>query len=177
MTMTIAAPALANPTSPVVLDVVGPSRVDGAGEIELTATIERESPNLVPLVLRVVTPDGATLLGPAEETIVDAHEPRLSRRFRLSLARVPEGDVIVTLETRATSYGVHAEVVYRFGRPEVTRRHAPLGPMRYGLGGVRLGRPVLLGPADGTARRVGLGGARSRPRLPSVPARPRVRGP
>jgi hypothetical protein len=148
------APAGASPPGPnlpppLTLTLAGPARVVPGQELVLTLMIRRPVPSGTAMVLDVALPDGVVLLDRApRERIVDARHALIQRQLRLAVRRVPDADLVVTVQARSRVMGVFATAVYRFGRPEERPAGVGLGPELRGPGGVSLGRPVVLTRPD-----------------------------
>ncbi len=109
----------------------------------LRARIDRRSPTLPPLTLSVTVPPdvrierGATPVAlPATQQTVTEHE------FEFSYARIPDGDIQLTVGGTTDAMGVHSQAWFRFGRPEPRGpRPEPSGPPLI-IGGRNFGSPV-----------------------------------
>lgn len=101
----------------------------------LTARVERFVPFAVPLDVEVRLPPGAQLAN--RQSSVFATSPGLAPtmalppntsarvdqiRVDLVYSAVPADDLVIVIDAQSPGGGVHAEVPYRFGRPE------PIGP-------------------------------------------------
>lgn len=134
-----------NPEPPLTITIAGPVDVRGPRDLELVLEITRHMPDDVPMVVHVTLPDGVVQLGGKTDYVLgDARSQLIVQRIPLRASRLPEGDVVVTVDARSASYGVHATAVYRFGRTAVAPRRQALGPALRGPGGAILGRPVAL---------------------------------
>ena len=130
---------------PLTLHLSGPKSVAAGDELTLTLELRRPVPNAVPILLDVTLPAGVTLLSkPPGAPIVDARTPRLVRTLRVRVDRVPAAALVVTADSRTSTFGVHATARYRFGRPDpTTPAPAPKVALRTREAAV-IGRPVML---------------------------------
>ena len=123
-------PARAEPMAPpLTLHLSGPKAVAAGAALTLTLDL----------------PEGVTLLSRRpNEPIVDARNPRLVRTLRVRVDRLPTADLVVTADSRTSTFGVHATARYRFGRPDPAWPPAvPPVALRTREAGA-IGRPVML---------------------------------
>ncbi|HOX46198.1 MAG TPA: hypothetical protein PK668_21520 [Myxococcota bacterium] len=115
-------------------------------ELGLELVLERRGRWPAPLQVRFELPAGveAPRGNPGFALPADDQAPRRALGLELRLARVPERDLVAVVDARVPGAGYHAELPYRFGRPEPRRASAlELGP-RVALGARDFGRAVLL---------------------------------
>ncbi len=141
----------AGPQSPIEARLSGPDAVPARGEVELRLAIDRARPDLSPIQVEIRLPKGASLaVGSAQERIADTVLPALERTWLIRYDRVPKGDVTVVVDWQTEGAGFHAELPWRFGRPDVTRVAPPRLPGPVVLpGGRSLGKPILTGATRG----------------------------
>jgi hypothetical protein len=148
-----ATPALPStgPQSPIQVRLSGPNTVPTRGEIELRVAIDRARPDLAPIQVDIRLPAGARLAaGNAQERIADTTLLSLERTWRIRYDRAPKGDVTVVVDWQTQGAGFHAELPWRFGRPEAKRAAPPRLPGPVVLpGGRSLGKPILTGGSGG----------------------------
>lgn len=91
----------------------------------LRARVEWASRLELPLMLRVTVPEGVRFVrGEASLSLPSAQRsPVTEYEYELAYERVPDTDVLLSVDGDGASMGVHARAAFRFGRPE------PLGPM------------------------------------------------
>lgn len=108
----------------------------GASGATLTARVERFVPFSVPLNVEIRLPSGAQLvphqtsalsISPGPSATIDLL-PNASARVDqiqvdVAYGAIPADDLVIVIDAQAPGGGVHAEVPYRFGRPE------PTGPL------------------------------------------------
>lgn len=119
-----------------------------AGRVSLVARVDRRAPLAVPLKVSVVVPANVKVVsGQTAFELPASREAEVTERsFVFSFDQVPSEDLRLVAEVHEESFGLHAEDVYRFGRP------APVveGPQRSGpsiqVGGHDLGQGVPLNP-------------------------------
>jgi hypothetical protein len=140
-------PAQGSPQSPIQTRLTGPETVPTQGDIELVLTIDRARADLVPISVDLRLPAGVTLVaGLEQERVADTSKPGFTRTWRLHYDRVPQEDVAVVVDWQTASAGFHAELPWRFGRPEARKAEPPRLPGAVKLpGGRSLGRPILTG--------------------------------
>ena len=132
------------PQSPMTADLDAPQVVPASGTIDLQLRLWRVNPAMTPVTVKIVLPSGATLAaGQASETITDMTNAQLQRTWRMQYAAIPPGDATVIVDWQTKSAGFHAELPYRFGRPEPTRNEPPRLPEVKLPNGTSLGKPIL----------------------------------
>ena len=138
-------PTEANPTSPMSSTLVGPTNVPAKGEVELELSVGRVRPGLAPILVKIQTPQGTTIgKGSMTETITDASATTLIRRWTLRYDAVPPSDVVVVVDWQTPAGGYHAELPWRFGRPDPKAKPPVTLPGEVRLpGGQSLGTPIL----------------------------------
>ena len=141
------APLAEGPRAPLV--VIWSEKELAAHSATLEARVEYRGRFTLPVHLAVKVPAGATLVsGPAElELPAQETATTVATEYKLSFASVPAGDLLLVADARGEASGVHAENVYRFGRPAP----APVVPNATGpsvkLGGHDLGPSIPLPPS------------------------------
>lgn len=115
--------------------------------LALTARIERAAHFDRPLRVVVRVPAGARVdRGPLTLDLPPSPTPRVDAvEYVLALATVPTSDLVLLADVRGTDWGAHAEVAYRFGRPEPTVRGPAAEGPRVVVGGIDLGPAVPAG--------------------------------
>ena len=134
--------------APLQVRVYGPPTVVAGQTIELRATIDRHLLAAAPLALSLQVPPGTRLVsGPSSEVLLDTTSHRFDRAWLLHVDAIPPQDAIVVVDWQTPAGGYHAEIAYRFGRPE-PKLDQPLatGPEIILPNGVSLGRPIQMGP-------------------------------
>lgn len=128
------APSHGSITSPLQISWV-PVQFDARHAV-LRARVEWHSRFELPLALRVIVPDGVRVArGTPTLTLPGVQQTPVSEyEYELTYERVPNADVLLTVDGDSASMGVHARSAFRFGRPE------PLGPMP-----VPEGPPLVIG--------------------------------
>lgn len=112
--------------------------------VRLTARIDRRVELIEPLEVSIRVPEGARLVKGEERFFVPAGAPVevLALPIEVAFEKIPEGDLILVADVQTRAYGVHAEAVYRFGRPEPTGpRPTPSGPA-IEIGGRKIGKAI-----------------------------------
>lgn len=131
--------------APVEVHLRGPA-APRVGRVELTLVVERRGRLAIPLTIDVRSPrrGRANLLGPTTPVVLAA-TPQPSRdevAIALDCASIPEDDLVVIVDGQSSLGGYHAEVAYRFGRPEPIAQRPALSQRSLRIGGHDLGRPV-----------------------------------
>lgn len=109
-----------HPQSPLLLYVDGPSQVLPGETITVQLRLEVHQPNEA-IELMLDLPPGVSLKqGDLQEKILPGMGPFVERRFLLHVNAVPSEDLVVRATQQGSSWGVHAQKNYRFGRPEPT---------------------------------------------------------
>jgi hypothetical protein len=104
---------------PFVMKVDGPQEVKAGSEIEIKATVTRNTLSDLPMELKVTLPDGAVLIdGKTSETITDPVSTKIERTWLVTFEAVPAKDVEVELVVRNGDLSARSTGAYRFGRPE-----------------------------------------------------------
>ena len=118
-----------------------------SGSLALTARIERGANFDRPLRMVVRVPAGARAdRGPLELDLPPSPTPRVDTvEYVLALATVPAADLVLVADARGTGWGAHAEVPYRFGRPEPAVQGPAAEGLRVVVGGIDLGPAVPAG--------------------------------
>lgn len=134
--------ATAAPSPPITAKWVERSRSDT--ESRLTLEIAKLIPTEKPLTVRFSVPAGVTT-----EPLLTARELAPETTGTTSIEVVvrastpPTQDLVAICDSQGVSFGFHAEVPYRFGRPGPTIVEPKLGePIQIGPGQIR---PVQLG--------------------------------
>jgi hypothetical protein len=126
----------------------------------LRARIERSAGFPLPLTVTVSIPSGVQLVrGPRTYTLPPASAAETHEtEFELAYAQPPAEDLVLVADAQDPAFGVHAEVPYRFGRPEpVGPRPQPGGsPLR--IGAHDFGAPVPVQPVPVQGSLPGTGG-------------------
>jgi hypothetical protein len=111
-------------------------------EIAVTKVVATEQP----LALSLRLPAGVDA-APAALTAVEGKDTgRFVQTIQLKFGATPSTDLFVVADSQGTSFGYHAEVPYRFGRPEPTVSQPVRSPDTVKMGGIPLGQPVELTP-------------------------------
>lgn len=117
------------------------------GTLALTAHIERGANFDRPLRVVVRVPAGARAEhGPLEFDLPPSPTPRVDTvEYVFALTTVPASDLVLVADARGTGWGAHAEVPYRFGRPETAVQGPAAEGLRVVVGGIDLGPAVSAG--------------------------------
>ena len=114
--------------------------------LALVARVEYLSTVPAPLEITLRLPAGTTLLRGSTRWVLPPSSPGSihDTELLLAFATLPTDDLVLVVTLEREGYGLHAEVPYRFGRPE-PRRPVPVaeGPS-VRLGGRNLGPSVPL---------------------------------
>lgn len=110
-------------------------------ELKITKFIATEKPLSVKLQL----PGGVSAAETREIPSIDASAiGEFSREIKVLFETVPMNDMFVVADTQGTAFGFHAELPFRFGRPEPTIALPPRTDESVHMGNIDLGHPVLL---------------------------------
>ena len=136
-------PLCSSPRSPITIEwrVVD----DRASGLVLEAVIDRALPWL-PIELALRVPAGASLAdGSPTDQLPAANVPgRSTRTFELAFDRVPQEDLVLVADAAGDGFTYHAEIPYRFGRPEPQPTAPGRSSRRTRVGAADWGRPVRL---------------------------------
>lgn len=114
----------------------------------LVVHVQRLNALPMPLVVSVTVPPGVVVKGTTHfslEPNVEADDQ--TQTLELSYAQRPTAPAELHVDGDATSMGVHATQLYRFGRPEPEEPHVnATGPSPAGKGGVPMGPSVPMSP-------------------------------
>jgi len=139
-------PQLGPHRSPVVVKLVGPEQVSAGQDIEVVAEVERFVGSSAAVELRLLLPEGASLVSGNLTEQLPPGSGKLVRRFVVHLDRVPATDIEVVAETSSRSFGAHARSAYRFGRAEPRFTEPPRTKKPLTVNGKELGKPIQLHP-------------------------------
>ncbi len=113
--------------------------------LQITARVKRHAPLAAPLQITLTPPPGVTLEGNLAWAVPASSAPGEDlHTFTARFDKVPEQDLLLVADMQSADAGYHAEIAYRFGRPEPL----PASPQRGGddlhLKGRKLGKPVQM---------------------------------
>lgn len=120
--------------------------------LQLTARVKRHAPLGAPLQITLTPPPGVTLDGTLAWAVPAGSAPGEElHTFTARFDKVPDQDLVLVADMQSADAGYHAEIAYRFGRPEPL----PASPQRGGddlnLKGRKLGKPVQMPPPTPSA--------------------------
>jgi hypothetical protein len=149
------APAASSTTQPVLraapADARSPLssewliREQGDGLAHLTLAVTKTIATEKEVSVEFVVPAGVTS-EPSLDRFVIPPELRgtTSREFTLRWGMTPSEDLRAVVDVQGTSFGYHADVPFRFGRPEPIVKQPVRDPNPVQMGNTNLGRPVDL---------------------------------
>ena len=128
-------------------DAASAEGTESARILTLVTRVEYRAGLAAPQQVSLRLPSGLRLLqGAVRATLPPAAEGEIRElAFTFQYGRAPADDLVLVLDCQQQSQGVHAELAYRFGRPE------PRGPMSAAtgpalvVGGVDYGRSIDMG--------------------------------
>ena len=127
--------------SPINARLEAPQGVPQPGQLTITWFVEQPGSLNLPLDVSVMTPSGVTVSGDTTVTIQPGE--RITRGvLTVEFEVIPADDLVVVVHGAAEHAGFHAELPYRFGRPEPV----VADPVRSGpalrIGGRDLGQTI-----------------------------------
>jgi hypothetical protein len=131
-------------TSPLSAELRGPSSPRAYSALRLQLELDRRIPVHADVTIDVRLPKGVTLAGgpPQRALARNLRAQRDALVFDLTVSAIPREDLVVVIDARGQGFGYHAELPYRFGRPEPV----PVGPRADGrelrVAGKSFGRSV-----------------------------------
>ena len=117
----------------------------GEGRARLTLSVTKAVVTEKDVRVDFTVPPGVTAQ-PALEPWTIAAETRgvVSKDYSLEWSAAPRDDLIAVVDVQGVSFGYHAKVPFRFGRPEPTVKPPERDANPVQLGNTNLGRPVDL---------------------------------
>lgn len=113
----------------------------------LVAVVERSAMLAVPLMAKVVVPEGCALVGDPGFTVAASKEASVEeRRYELRYRKTPKEDVRLVVDAGGRNFGLHFDVPYRFGREAPAMRTVAKEGPSIRVGGTDLGRSVRMTP-------------------------------
>lgn len=134
-----------NPSSPVTAKLLGPAQVPATGSVVLVLELERANTAVGPISINLRLPTGIVVQGDAvDEKIVDTSQTRFKRQWTIRYPSIPTDDLLVIVDWRTSGAGFHAELPWRFGRPEAKGKEPAYLPGEVRLPtGESIGTPIL----------------------------------
>ena len=110
-------------------------------ELKITKFIATEKPVVVKLQLPVgvSTTDGREI-----QNIEPSAIGEFTREVRVNFEAVPANDMFVVTDMQGSAFGFHAELPFRFGRPEPAIALPKRTDESVRMGNIDLGHPVIL---------------------------------
>lgn len=120
--------------------------VDGESPLTLELSVTKLLATETPLAVSVRLPPGVELNPVSLDPIAASETGVVTRRVQLRYSSVPSSDAFFVVDTQGKSFGYHAELPYRFGRPEPTTPAPVRSDTTLKVGGKTLGRPIEVQP-------------------------------
>ncbi len=118
-----------------------------AGTVTLIAHIDYHGWIDAPLAVDVRVPSGARLVAGDAHMTLPPSTPGTARDvlFTVAFGTPPAGDLVLVADAHTSHMGFHAELPYRFGRPEPVAARLRMSDAPVLLHGVPVGHAVVVG--------------------------------
>ena len=134
--------------SPLDARLESPAGVPEPSRIVLAWTVEQRVALGIPVHVSVAVPAECRLVAGRAVADLQAVVGQARETLEVACRSLPTTDLLITVDARASDFGYHEDLVYRFGRVAPQLMNPTLGPMRVHVGGHDYGRPVMAQPAQ-----------------------------